>query len=659
MQKARAMSTVNTKLRVFVCMAVMLVSMQALAQAGGAPRTRSRVIDDSTKQVYGPNTSRYFFEKDVFYNRFVTYPIDTVPRNFHRYNYVQRNNWLWQDLGNIGTAMRPLYYTSPEIIGRTSGANVYDIYWDEFAPRYYDTKSSYTNMKVVLGGLGRNVTNAKYSRNIKPNWNFGIDYRSLLIDKNIQRKGKADRQSRDFGYGAYTTYQSKDSTYRIFANIRRSFHRMGEFGGVKPNPGDTLTDEKLFLPNAQPWLTQAESNDLRIHAHIFHQYNLGKALQAYHIFDRYRQKTKYIDLRTDANDPFYDNYFPVDKDSVRDAQKFKTVRNEVGLKGSLGKLFYNGYYAIRHYSMSYRHFNEDYDSIGHLTYDSLHVPHKGNEYYMGGRMSLFLDSIGQVNGHVEFGHEGSQYKYYKINGELVSRWFEARITQTAYAAGFIQQAYRGGFDLWNNDFSNIQSTQFNGYLHYRSSTVNVSPGLTFTRLANYVFFKDTTDLDSTQHVVPIQSGGQQIFFSPEIRASITFFRHITLSGQAIYTKFIDNADSAITVPKLFINTQLSYANIFFNGNFDMHGGVDIHWQSAYNAMGYDPAIRQFYIQNDVKVPAVPIIDLFLNARIKRGRVFFKYHNIVQAFTKQGYIPTPFYPGQPNTFEFGFDWSFYD
>jgi hypothetical protein len=96
-----------------------------------------------------------------------------------------------------------------------------------------------------------------------------------------------------------------------------------------------------------------------------------------------------------------------------------------------------------------------------------------------------------------------------------------------------------------------------------------------------VFFDKISDVDTVQQVLPRQSQGNQIFASPEVRAAITFFRHLTLSNQTIYTVFIENADNAIRIPQLFMNTQLSYSNIFFHGNLDMHAGVDLHWKSPY------------------------------------------------------------------------------
>src|SRR5688572_26411336 len=90
-----------------------------------AGRRGSRVIDDTTKQVYGPKTSKYYYEKDVFLNRITYHPIDTAIRNFHLFNYVQWHNNVYQDLGNIGTSIMPMFYQVPNIIGITSGFNSY------------------------------------------------------------------------------------------------------------------------------------------------------------------------------------------------------------------------------------------------------------------------------------------------------------------------------------------------------------------------------------------------------------------------------------------------------------------------------------------------------------------------------------------------------
>ena len=607
-----------------------------------APRRGSRVINDTLRQVYGPRTSRFYFEKDVFYNREEFFRIDTLIRNFHRYNYVQRNGNLYQDLGNMGTSIRPIYYQSPEVIGVNSGFHSYDMYWDAENVKYYDTKSPFTNLDVDLGGKGRSKTRVSFSRNINPRWNFGFNYRGLFVDKQIRRQGKGDRHARGHYYDIYTAFQSKDSTYRLFANFRRMFHEVDEYGGIDDSESD-FTFRDYFSDIAQPNLTDASSNDLRTNLHLFHQYKIGKALQLYHKYDQYRQRNEFIDQYSAEDESDYD-FLEIDSAKHFDQVDFRTLRNEVGIKGSLLKLFYNGYYAIRNYDMVYNQ----------LLTDTLKKRTKGVESYIGGRISLKLDSLVEVNGWLEVQEAGN----FRLEGEIRSKWFEASLKQTLYEPTYVQQAYRGGHDVWSNSFDKVESTLLNGYLHYNSKWLSVSPGLTLTRIRNYVYFRKE-EVDFGQDVLPVQSDGNQIYTSPEVKISITMLRHITLSGHGIYTKFLENAGDAIRIPDLFVNAQLSYANIFFDGNLDMHGGVDVHWKSDYYALGYDPAIRQFYTQDTFMTPGYPIIDVFFNAKIKRGRIFLKYHNLVQAFTKEGYFLTPYYPGQKNIIDFGFDWSFYD
>jgi hypothetical protein len=668
------------------------------------PRRGSRIIDDTTKQVYGPRTSRYFFEEEVFMNRDLHYRVDTVIRDFHRFTDVQRNGNLYQDLGAVGTAIRPIYYEIPDQIGANSGFNSFDVYWNREQIKFWDTKSPYSNMYVILGGRGRSVTRATFSRNINPQWNFGVTYRGIFTDKQISRQGKGDRIVRGQYYDFFTTYQSKDSTYRLFATFRRLNHEVADYGGVRNDVPANFTYQDYFSIDAQPFLTEVINQELRMNLHLFHQYKIGSGLQLYHKFDRYRQSNRFTDKP--ASEPAYD-FVEIDSVETNDKSKFTSMRNEVGIKGSLSKLFYNGYYAIRNYTMEYSN-----DTIYDVN-NASHNLYKGVENYVGGRVSLKLDSLVDVIGWGEIilpgttEDLGNSVGNYRLEGSIVSKWFEASLKQVQYSPTFMQRFYRGAHDYWDNSgFDNVNTTRLSGSVHYRSKVFALSPGVTFTRVGNYIFFKrivspyyaDAEEFpDSNPNktdVYPLQASGENIIFSPNLGLGITMMKHVHFRGNAIFTRMIEEtSDRPFDIPELFANGQISYENIFFNGNLDMHAGVDLHWKSPYYGLAYDVPTSQFYIQNKdpeiagfndqggnnftgiydgeprvdgrFQTPSLPnqenlpIVDLFFNAKIKRARVFFRYNNITQLITKTGYFATPQYPGQRNTIDFGFDWSFYD
>lgn len=608
-------------------------------------RSRSTIIDDSTKQIYGPTTSQYFLEEDLFRNKWISYPIDTVIRNFHHFSFSQRRQNLYQDLGNIGTAIRPIYQDVPDAIGATSGFNAYDLYWNSMPPQFFNTRSPYTNLNVILGGKGRSLTNIMYSRNINPRWNFGFHYNGIFIDKQIQRQGKGDRNARAEAYGMFMSYHSKDSSYTALVRFKRLYHRVFEYGGVRLANVNDFSLSELFEENAQPWLFSAQSNDMRRSYHLYHQYKVGEALQVYHRLDSDRQRNRFLDdFSSEPNGEDFFDAVVVDSADTSDEIKFNTLRNEAGFKGNLLKLFYNGYVAFRNYSMTYKYFQDD----------GFYLPTYDTELYVGGRVELQVDSLIQVRGHVE----SLLDERYRISGSIDTKWFSAYLKRSVSSPTFLQQAYRGSHDIWMNYFSPVEASEIGGNLIYNSEWLKVYPGIRLSTFRNLIFFKKG-DFGIDQTVLPVQSSGYQTIASPELALHIRPFKNTWLTTRTIYTRILENADDALQMPELLVNAQLSYANIWFGGNFDFQVGLDLHWKSAYYAYGYDPVIQQFHTQQDFASPSFPLVDVFLSAKIIRGRILLKYNNIMAAFSRSAQVPTPFYPGVVNVFDFGFDWSFYD
>lgn len=627
--------------RQFLTVVLLFASLAVWAQDDESkPRVGSSIIDDSTKNVYGPTTSLYFYESDFFRNNTRLHTIDTAAWNFHRFNYVQRYNNFYQDLGNIGTAIRPIFTEVPETIGATPGFTAYDLYWNSETVKYYNTKSPYANVKWVLGGKGRSYARITFTRNINPRWNAGFDYRILAIDKIVARSAKGDRTTKSNYFDFFTSYQSKDSLYSLFFNARRDFIQVDENGGVKTEPYFSFSD--LFeKQQISTWLTEAESNDKRGALHLFHQLNLASGLQLYHISDLYRQINRFND--TNPTNEYYD-FTVVDSAVTRDRTAFKSFRNEVGIKGSAFKTFYNGYAAFRKFSIDYKYLYED----------NFYLNTNKWEVYVGGRIGLQLDSLVEVKGWAEWMLDDR----YMVQGSIKTKWFEASAKRSVSTPAFVPQAYRGSHDLWINNFGNTEGTELKGNLIYESKVFSIYPGVRFSTFKNYIFFKeDTAAVD--QRVLPYQTSGYQTWASPELNISLTLFRHLTIKGQGIYTRVLENSDDAMQFPELFFNAQVAYSNIWFNGNFDFQLGIDTHWKSSYYAPGYDVTSQQFYTQQQYLAPAFPVMDVFLNVRIKRARIFLKYNNALMTFSSYGNVPTPFYPGVRNVVDFGFDWSFFD
>lgn len=625
-------------------------------------RRGSRIVDDSTKNVYGPTTTRWTTEREMFTAKTNFRPLDTTINNYHRWTYVQKSNNFYHDLGNNGTALNPVFPLIPSTIGATPGFNGFAPYWNEEL-KLFDTKSPYTRMYLVWGGQGRAATRVEYSRNINPKWNITFNYRPILTDKQILRQGRADRNVISHYYDIYTHYTTKDEKYKVVASYQRIRHRVIENGGIAVQSLTTTepTYADYFGSSVGPSLQRANSYEQHNKFHLFHQFNVAK-IQAYHVADLENQINWYRDdLTVDAR-TYYDwnriakdlrladGGLITDSTKVLDSTSFRTFQNQVGIKGQIGKnnnLFYNGWLKFRSYNLWNRY----------MQTDTLSQPGRATEKYIGGEIQYALDSIQHIVGLIEVLDGG----YSRIESVGHMRWFDFTAIHRISKPTMLQTAYSGRFDLWSNNFKSVESIYLAAFPKVQLGPLYISPGLSYTAFRNYIYFTKR-DFDGTsQSVLPVQTESPVSFATPQVSMHIQFFRKMHFRPQVLYTKVLTDADSALRIPELFVNGQLTFEGDLFKKAMQVQIGVDAHWRSSYQPMSYDPVTQTFYNQYSLQPPAYLLADVFLNGKIKRGRFFIKYHNILQNFRdkKVGYMPTPYYRGVSSILDFGFELLLFD
>lgn len=620
-------------------------------------RVGSSIVDDSTRNPYGPRTSRWTTEREMFTAKTNFRPLDTAVNNYHRWTYVQKSNNFYHDLGNNGTALNPVFPVIPATIGATAGFNAFAPYWDEQL-RLFDTKSPYTRMALVWGGQGRAATRIEYSRNINPRWNVTLNYRPILTDKQVLRAGKADRNVISHYYDFYTHYTTKDDRYKIVASYQRIRHRVIENGGIVPAITGDATTYASYFGQVSPNLTKASNYEQHNKFHIFHQFNVKK-IQAYHIADFETQVNWFKDDMTVDPTTYYDwnriarlmrtsdGATLTDTTKVLDSTRFRTFSNQVGIKGQIGKknnLFYNGWAKFRSYELYNRY----------MRTDTLALPGRGLETYLGGEIQYALDSIQNITGLIEV-----LGAYSRIESTGHMRWFDFQAIHRISKPTMLQTAYSGRFDAWSNDFKPVESLYLSAFPKVQLGPIFISPGLTYTSFNNYIYFKKSVYPGTSQTVLPVQSGDFIAYATPQVKAEIRFLKKMYFRPQVLYTKVLSDPEDALRVPELFMNGQLAFEGSLFKGAIDVQIGIDAHWRSSYRPMGYDVATQTFYNQDDIKPPSYLLADVFLDGRIKRGRFFIKYHNLMQKFVGVGYMPTAYYRGVSSILDFGFELMLFD
>lgn len=619
------------------------LGQEVIAQTGESPteegegqQRRGGLIDDSTKMVYGPKTSLFFQEKNVRFNKMEKTPLDTGLTDFHNFEPVFRSGHKYQDLGNIGSATKPVYYQIPGQIGTTSGFSVYDLYYHSpDSLRYFDTKSPYTKLEAFFGGGNRNMLNVEFARNITPKWNIGFNFNTIRARKTLNPSARDDNMAVQTSYSLHTNYQSDNEKYFLLANFTRMHHSVFEQGGIIPPEVDT-TSLYFTYEDSKVWLRNSKATDIRQDYHLYQQFELLKGWQIYHVFDKRKQGVSFV-TNLASNDSSFFNQFNqnrfISEDSTKNYHHFSEIRNEAGFKGDFGPVYYNAYVKFRTGRMD----SPNFDDANNF-----------NEVYIGGALR------GDINEKWSFEADGEYLipSGYRLRGYFISPFLDINYTKASYKPTAMQQMYRGNHYQWTNDFSNIGVDQIKGEIKADFAKVSIRPSLTINRVNNYVYFNQEQEAE--------QVDGEAYMIIPGVKTNFRFWDKLVWESELIHSTITGDGSDKFRIPEWFARTRIYFDGPMFDENLFIQFGVEGRYKSDYYADAYMPATQQYYLQDDFLVEAYPVVDAFVNLRINRTRVLFRYNHLnSNMLSVPGYFVTPYFTGLKSSLDLGISWYFFD
>lgn len=624
-------------------------------------RTDGRVVlDDSTKQIYGPRTTRYFLETDLFNNRKTLYPIDTNLAGFHQYEWVKRTGHRLTDLGNLGTATRPTYYEPPARIGAQIGFNAFDPY--AFTPetiRYYDTKSPFTNIYYVQGGRGQNVLNFDFSRNVNPRLNLGLDVQRITAEKqyglpaNLRTQAQRN-QSDSWAFALHGSYRSKNERYTLLSHVRLLEQNVVELGGLLlSKPADADSVFRFRLADALARTPTARTRERRNNLHTYQQYVLANGFQVYHVFDlegrynRFRDPDSSLSERTAY--PISNNLPRNEFDTLTTETSYNLVENRVGVKG-----FFSGFnYRLHLRRRDYRRLNEYWRVLPNVV-DSLFQAtnlRTGEQFYQRRSetfLGLWLNYYFADSTRIWAEGEYLLGRDYLLRGEYEGRWLRAGASSLLSSPTLVQERFVSPLLSWDNRFALVSSQSVWGRATFRLGRLTLEPNASYHLLKNYIFYNTRGVPEQTGVPISIFRAGTGLQFKAGVFSTVSEVQLATTSEPDF-----------VRIPRILANSRLAF-DVLFKKKLYIQTGLELHYRSGYYADAYLPLTGQFYLQNGFRVPGFLLADAFADLRINRVRLFFKAANLTQALTQRGYFPTPYYPGVPFVpFGFGVNWLLFD
>ncbi|MDB4835358.1 putative porin [Cyclobacteriaceae bacterium] len=631
-------SVINNSVKSVLGCCLILIGHFTFAQFNPKP--------DSLINKFGPHTTTYSTEDDyLFNNTGQRRYIDTVMQNGHLFqSFFRFDGDPYQDLGAFGTSQIAYYKQSDKEIGTHFGFNA----WNQFIyghndVKYFDTYSPYSRLEYVQGMDGQQIFSTGFSRSVSKNFNFGFNLKGFGANKTIGKNTDRSRFTDNLSVNINGRFVSDNQRYVVLANFRHFKQKQNETGGYYR---DTVTYDYFADPFPVSNLVAPETKMKENTWRLYQQFSLSNdtsvngRVQLFYVAERKMQRMSYYDDQVSvarsevdgrSNGDFYGQVF-FDPDLTNDSTRFTVFSNKVGVKGTFGDFYYQGFYKRRDHK--------------YQIHDTLHLGWH-DENYLGGAVRYKMGAHSQLDVATEY-ETTPDNPLYTISITPRFRWFRLALKSQRQTANAIQQYYVGNHYLWSNSFKHIETDEVDFSFKLKKGKSLFHPFVGYQRINNYIYYDEKA--------TPTQYQEQIDVFYAGMRYKTALGRFNFLG----YGKFYNPWNTEVLrAPRLFIYQQVYYESHFKN-NLHFQLGIDAYYRSTYKAYEFSPATQQFYVQNTHTSESYWVFDAFINFKLKSALLFLKIPNVANVFGNSGqYEITPGYPGIGATFVFGVEWMFFD
>jgi hypothetical protein len=561
---------------------------------------------------------------------------DTSLNQFHRYDPA-RIPWAeYANLGNTGSASRPLILTPNISTGFNMGFEQYKVYnftVDSF--RFYDSNRSLSDLFFTpVGGQQNFVVGADFSTQFADGWSTSLNY------FRINQPGFYTRQNikhTNFGIGLrYAPKNKNRETYiLLLSNVNMETHN----GGVQEsvNFNQPFRNIRTSIPvNLEDAQTRYDQKQLS----VINYFQFGKAqagkesLSIYHRFDWESSTYHYFDRNlTSSLDTLVYRDFVIDERGIRYFTKVNRVSNSffADLSG--------GIFPEMRAGITHDLFFISEESTSNIRNDLTLQANASIPFLK----KYFLRSSGALG-------VGSNVGNFHFTGAALakpSEWInlEAGLELYRTEPGLIFRRMRLNNQLFFiNDFSNPVGSLLKGTF----SIPRLKSSITFKQLI------ENNSLAWNADRLPVQLDNVLSMQSIEIRQDFSL-GPIGLENFA----FLQNINTEVYgLPSFYSRHNLFIEGYLFKKAMQFRLGAESRLIPGFNANRFFPLTGAFYHDQE-QISFYPAIDAYFMGKISRFRFFVRLENLSDLWTNDINFLTPFYPQFDFNLRLGVRWLLLD
>lgn len=592
--------------------------------------------------------------------------VDTTLTIFkeYKYNFIRRDDFELMPFSNIGQPYNRLGVDLnktkwfPQLGARARHTN----YLEAERISYYNVATPLTELFFKTTLERGQLLDAMLTFNTSPQLNFSIAYTGF------RSLGKYREDEVNTGnFRTSVNYVTRNGRYRLWAHMAVQDTEAQENGGLLDSEGQFESGDPEFSDRRRvDVLFQGVTN--RLHGrryYLDHEVRLlgGKA-------DSTRQKgglslghvltysSKYYQFRqTSNNEPYFGDliYVPVD-----DQAFLKTMYNEVRLRLQnkvLGEL-----------KAGASLYNYDYFFTSILETDAGVIPNRLNGEELVGKASWKKDFRGfLIKANAGLGLSGTLTDSFldaEIEVPLGARHrFGAGIHHSARKPDFNYLLYQSDYLNYNWDNSAVfENEQVQSLFASLRSEVWGALEAQYSSVDNYSFFRSEADAGQ------IEAGEERSFIKPfqqsdrinhlRVKYQKEFrWRKWSLMNTVLYQE-VDQSEDVLNVPSIVTRNTLYFSSHVFKKAMYLQTGVTFKYFTKYYMDSYNPLLAEFYVQDREELGGFPMLDFFINAKVRQTRIYLKAEHFNSSFSENRFFSAPNYPYRDFVIRFGLVWNFF-
>ncbi len=646
-------------MRQLIFLLFFLVSLTAFGQDEQLQLKNAKPSQDAVPKKTAAATIDMY--RIISQNRDTTY-VDTALtiQCEYKFNYLRRDNFGLQPFANEGQPYNVLQFSLvkhapfPSFGYRAKHFS----YIEAEQVNYYSVATPLTDLYFKSVMEQGQTLDAFITLNTSEKLNFSIAYRGL------RSLGKYINQLSSIGNFRFTTsYHSTGMRYIANFHFTGQDILNGENGGIVSEENFESDDPK-FKNRARldVYFKDAESFLKGKRFFLDHQFRINSARGANNLYisHRFNFENKDFEWRqpTIATSTIDDNnqqlnfnrfgtaYVPA---NIHDRAKSNQVYNRVGVSyenSTLGTFTFFG-----------EHFRTNYYFDKVIILNSQVIPSSinqdiagiGGQYnYRKNKWTAAASYSTSVTNTPYFSFDGSAtYSFDDRNRVGLSYSNLSRVPDHLFN---LHQSSYVTYN-WYNDFANEKSNT----VGFDAFTQWANLSLQYRTINDYLYFSDN-GIAPQQLVSPNQFDGTINYISAKLSREFKW-RKWGFDNTLLYQKTTQD-QNILNVPEFVTRNTLYYSEHFFKRALYIQTGITLNYFTSYYADGYNPLIGDFYVQEQKKIGDFPMLDFFINARVRQTRIFLKAEHFNSAWTGNDFYSAPGYPYRDFLVRFGLVWNFF-